>query len=53
MTVMVFWSEIPGEKCLTMRYCHATVSSFVAKVWGKIFTHFHAVAIKHHNSMQK
>jgi hypothetical protein len=30
----------------------ATASSFVAKVRGEVFAHFHAVAVKHHSSMQ-
>jgi hypothetical protein len=30
----------------------ATASSSVAKVWDKVFTHFHTVAIKHYSSMQ-
>jgi hypothetical protein len=31
--------------------CHdATASSFVAKVRGEVFTHFHAVAVKRHSS---
>jgi hypothetical protein len=30
----------------------ATASSFIAKVWGKVFAHFHAVAAKYHSSMQ-
>jgi hypothetical protein len=34
-------------------YCHdATVSSFVARVQCEVFTHFHAVAVKHHSSMR-
>jgi hypothetical protein len=32
-----------------MYYCDATASFFVAKVWGKIFAHFHLVTIKHHS----
>jgi hypothetical protein len=27
----------------------ATASSFVKEVWGKVFTHFHAVTVKHHS----
>jgi hypothetical protein len=30
----------------------ATASSFVAKVWGEFFAHFHAVAVKYNNGMQ-
>jgi hypothetical protein len=29
-----------------VRWCNAKVSSFVAKFQGKVFTHFHAVAVK-------
>jgi hypothetical protein len=33
--------------------CHdATASSFVAKCQGEVFAHFHAIAVKHHSSMQ-
>jgi hypothetical protein len=33
--------------------CHdATASSFVAKVRGEVFSHFHADAIKGHNNVQ-
>jgi hypothetical protein len=42
------WLKIPWlkRKC-GMVHCHdATASSFVTNVQGKIFTHFHAVAIK-------
>jgi hypothetical protein len=35
-----------------MHCCDATASSFVAKVWGKVFAHFHAVAMKHHGRTQ-
>jgi hypothetical protein len=35
-----------------MVLCHdATASSFVAKVRGKVFAHFFAVAVKHHSSI--
>jgi hypothetical protein len=40
------------KKCGTVCCCDATASSFVSKVRGKVFTHFHTVAIKRHNSMQ-
>jgi hypothetical protein len=42
----------PGEKG-SVRWCccDATASSFVAKVRGKVFTHFQAVTIRHHSSM--
>jgi hypothetical protein len=32
-------------------HCHATTSSFVAKVRGKVFTYFHVVAITCQSSM--
>jgi hypothetical protein len=36
-----------------MAHCYgATVSSFVTKVQGIVFIHFHAVAVKHHSSMR-
>jgi hypothetical protein len=34
-----------------MRYCDATAISFVGKVRGEVFSHFHAAAVKHHSSM--
>jgi hypothetical protein len=34
------------KKCETVIVVMATASSFVAKVWGRVFTHFHAVAAK-------
>jgi hypothetical protein len=40
------------RKCETLRCRDATASFFVAKVWGEIFAHFHAVAVKFHSSMQ-
>jgi hypothetical protein len=44
--------KFPGERRNEMVHCRdATTSSFVAKVWGKVFTHCHAVAIKLHSSM--
>jgi hypothetical protein len=40
-----FWSKIPWWKWkyVIVRCCDATASSFVAKVWDDVFTHFHAV----------
>jgi hypothetical protein len=33
-------------------HCHdATASSFVTKVRDKVFSHFHALSVKHHSSM--
>jgi hypothetical protein len=49
-----FWSKMPWwkRKC-GMVHCHdATVSYFVAKVWGEVFAHFYAVAVKHESSMR-
>jgi hypothetical protein len=39
-----------GKKSVRLRCRDATASSFVAKVWGEVFTHFQAVAIKCHSS---
>jgi hypothetical protein len=52
MTIMLFLVEkFPGEKGSVMVCCReATASSFVAKVLGKVFTHFHAVAVKRHST---
>jgi hypothetical protein len=36
----------------TVRCLDARASSFVSKVWDEVFANFHAVAVKHHNSMQ-
>jgi hypothetical protein len=49
-----FWSNIPlwKRKCKTV-HCHdGTASSFVDKVLGEVFLHFHAVAVKCHSSMR-
>jgi hypothetical protein len=36
-----------------MVQCHdAAASSFVAKVQGEVFAHFHLVIVKRHNSMR-
>jgi hypothetical protein len=50
-----FWSKIPWWKrrCETVHCRDATASSFVAKVQGKVFTHFHAVTVKCHSSIWK
>jgi hypothetical protein len=45
---VVFGKKFPGEnrKCETV-HCHdAAASSFVTKVWSKVFTNFHAVAVE-------
>jgi hypothetical protein len=49
-----FWSKTPWwkKKCEKVRRHDATASSFVAKVRGEVFAHFHAVAVKLHNSMR-
>jgi hypothetical protein len=36
-----------GKNSFMVLSCAAAVSSFVVKVWGKVFTHFHAVDIKY------
>jgi hypothetical protein len=36
----------------TLRCRDATTSSFVTKVQGEVFSHFHAVAVKLYSSMQ-
>jgi hypothetical protein len=41
--------KIPGVEMV--RFRDATATSFVAKVRGEVFAHFHAVAIKRHSSM--
>jgi hypothetical protein len=50
MTVMLFVvKKFPSEKgSVKMVQCR---SSFVAKVWGEVIAHFHAVTIKHRSSM--
>jgi hypothetical protein len=51
---VVFLKKNPWlkRKCETVRCRDATASSFVAKVRGEVFAHFHAVAVKRHNSMR-
>jgi hypothetical protein len=48
MTVMSFLVKnfLVKKKCEMMRCRDAATTSFVAKVWGEIFTYFHAVALK-------
>jgi hypothetical protein len=51
---VAFGKKIPWwkGKC-EMVHCHdATASSFVAKVRGEEFTHFHAVTVKRHSSIR-
>jgi hypothetical protein len=42
--------KLPDQK--TVCCSEATASSFVTKVQGEVFAHFHAFTIKHHSSMQ-
>jgi hypothetical protein len=51
---IVFWPKIPWwrRKCDTVRCRDATASSFVAKVRGEVFAHFHALAVKRLNGMR-
>jgi hypothetical protein len=51
---VVFCQKFPCEKrmCETVRCRDATASSFVAKVRGEVFAHFHAFAVKLHSSMR-
>jgi hypothetical protein len=54
VVVLLFFlkNSLAKRKCETV-HCHdATASSFVAKVQSKAFVHFHAVAVKHHKSVQ-
>jgi hypothetical protein len=49
-----FGQKLPGRrKCETVRCCDATVSSFVTKVRGEVFSHFRAVAVKRHSSVRE
>jgi hypothetical protein len=51
---VVLGQKCPDEKsCETMRSPDATASSFVAKVRGEVFAHFHAVAVKRHSKSKK
>jgi hypothetical protein len=48
---VVLGKKFPGEKGNVL--CHdATASSFFTKVWGNVFTHFHAIAVNRHSSMR-
>jgi hypothetical protein len=50
---MFFGQKFPGEKGSEAVCCHdATANSFVAKVQGEVFAHFHAVNEKCLSSMQ-
>jgi hypothetical protein len=49
-----FWSKVPcwKRKC-EMMHCHdTTATSFVAKVLGKVFSHFHTVVVERYSGMQ-
>jgi hypothetical protein len=51
---VVFWSGRKWwqRKCETV-HCHdAAASSFVTRIQGKVFAHFHSFAVKRHSSMQ-
>jgi hypothetical protein len=50
--MLFFGKQFPAEKCETVRCRDATASSFVAKVWGEVFSHFYAVSIKRQSSVQ-
>jgi hypothetical protein len=54
MTVMLFLvKKFPGEKEVETLHCRdARKSSFVSKVRGEVFAHFHAVTVKRHSSMR-
>jgi hypothetical protein len=49
-----FGQKFPGEKrkCEIVCCCDSIASSFVVKIWGEVFTHFCALTVKHHSSMQ-
>jgi hypothetical protein len=51
---VVFGQNFPGEKWKyeIVHCCDAAARSFVAKVWGEIFAHFHAVTIKYYSKVQ-
>jgi hypothetical protein len=50
---VIFGKKFPGEKRIVETvHCDATASSFVAKVWGEVFAHFHSVTVKRQSSMQ-
>jgi hypothetical protein len=40
------------RKCETVRCHDAAASSFVTKVQGEVFAHFHKVTVKRHSSMR-
>jgi hypothetical protein len=54
MAVMLFLvkhSLVKNEMREMVGCCDATGSNFVTKVPEKVFSHFHAVAVKRHGSM--
>jgi hypothetical protein len=49
---VVFGQEFAGEMgSVRLHCCDARANSFVTKVQGEVFAHFHAVTIKHDSSM--
>jgi hypothetical protein len=51
--MLFFGKKFPDEKrkCETVLCRDATASSYVKKVQGAVFTHFHAVTVKCPSSM--
>jgi hypothetical protein len=49
---VVFGQKFPSEKKSVMLCQDTTASYFSTKVQDKVFTHFHAVAIKRHSNMR-
>jgi hypothetical protein len=51
---VVFYQKFPGEKGSVSLVCcgDTTANSLVTKVQGEVFTHFHAVTVQYHRSMQ-
>jgi hypothetical protein len=49
--MLLLVKKFTGEKG-SVGCCDATASSFFAKVWGKVFAHFHTVTMKRHSNMQ-
>jgi hypothetical protein len=52
--MMVFGknNSLVKKKCEMVHCRDATSNSFFAKVRVKVFTHFHAVVVKHYSIMQ-
>jgi hypothetical protein len=49
---VVFGQKFPGGKKSETCCQEATASSFVTKVLGEVFVHFHAFTVKYHSSMR-